>query len=77
MHRRAVSPQLSDSFLRPHLNDFHDIIEETMASLPSDGKPFDFLKQMTVCKTKMFMQAALGDMLDPEVRQTYQKGFSR
>lgn len=48
-----------------------------MASLPSDGKPFDFLKQMTVCKTKMFMQAALGDTLDPKVRQTYQKGFSR
>lgn len=46
-------------------------------NLQSDNKPFDLYKHVTKCTMRMFVQAALGDTMDPKLRQRYLDAFTR
>lgn len=59
------------------LFEFNKIIEETKKNLPNDGKPFNIMKYLTVCKISMAVRAALGDSLHPKIRQKYLDGFGK
>lgn len=76
LHRRIVGPVLSESSIRPHFHKFIDVIQETMGILPTD-KTFDFLNYARTCATNMFIRAALGDSLEPVIRQKYLQDFGR
>lgn len=78
IHRRLVTPILNETSIRPHLMKFNDIIYKTMISLPCDNdETIDLMKYFAICKIDMFVQAALGESLESNVRQKYLNVFAK
>lgn len=74
VHRRLVSPTINSASVSAHLPIFNDNIRMSMKSLPTN-EFIDLLVPLNVCKITMFVEAALGDGWDPEVKQKYLQQF--
>lgn len=71
MHRRLISPTVNQLSVDAHIPIFNENIRKTVTSLPLNGKFVDILPLITQCKMTMFVEAALGTDLQPEVIQRY------
>lgn len=71
VHRRLVSPTLSQHSVNVHLPVFNDIIRKTVANLPTTDEFIDILPAIAKCAITMFTEAALGTDWEPEMKQQY------
>lgn len=72
VHRRLVSPTLSQHSVNAHLPVFNEIIRKTITSLVPNSKEFvDILPSIAKCKMTMFIEAALGTSWEPQLKEQY------
>lgn len=75
VHRRLISPTISQSIITTHLPIFNKHIKRFVSNLPMKGHFFDILPSIRLCKIEMFIDAALGTEWEPGMKQRYLQHF--